>query len=104
MKHSGSRALAPQTRSVRTGGVPREVNFSADLLKRHHLYVARTRMGKSTKPDKIKNTLHYIHSGDVISISPDLPGGEPAVTRTSSFPVRNGISMPLSDRQGHYML
>ena len=31
-----------------TGGVPREVNFTDDLLKRHHLYVARTRMGKST--------------------------------------------------------
>ena len=56
VERSGSRALAPQARSVRTGapvgdatgGVPREVNFTDDLLKRHHLYVARTRMGKST--------------------------------------------------------
>ena len=56
VERSGSRALAPQARSVRTGapvgdatgGVPREVNFTGDLLKRHHLYVARTRMGKST--------------------------------------------------------
>ena len=56
VERSASRALAPSARSVRTGapvgdatgGVPREVNFSADLLKRHHLYVARTRMGKST--------------------------------------------------------
>ena len=56
VERSGSRALAPSARSVRTGapvgdatgGVPREVNFTADLLKRHHLYVARTRMGKST--------------------------------------------------------
>ncbi len=56
VERSGSRALAPQPRGVRTGapvgdatgGTPREVNFSEDLLKRHHLYVARTRMGKST--------------------------------------------------------
>ena len=56
VERSGSRALAPQPRGVRTGapvgdatgGAPREVNFSEDLLKRHHLYVARTRMGKST--------------------------------------------------------
>ena len=56
MERSGSRALAPSARGVRTGapvgdatgGVPREVNFSDDLLHRHHLYVARTRMGKST--------------------------------------------------------
>ena len=56
VERSASRALAPQPRGVRTGapvgdatgGAPREVNFSEDLLKRHHLYVARTRMGKST--------------------------------------------------------
>ena len=56
MERSGSRALAPQARGVRTGapvgdatgGAPREINFTDDLLKRHHLYVARTRMGKST--------------------------------------------------------
>ena len=56
VERSSSRALAPQPRGVRTGapvgdatgGAPREVNFSDDLLRRHHLYVARTRMGKST--------------------------------------------------------
>ncbi len=56
VERSSSRALAPQPRGVRTGapvgdatgGAPREVNFTDDLLKRHHLYVARTRMGKST--------------------------------------------------------
>ena len=56
VERSGSRALAPQPRSVRdgapvgdaTGGAPREINFTEDLLRRHHLYVARTRMGKST--------------------------------------------------------
>ena len=31
-----------------TGDVPREIRFPSDLLRRHHLYVARTRMGKST--------------------------------------------------------
>ena len=56
VERSGSRALAPSARGVRTGapvgdatgGAPREINFADDLLKRHHLYVARTRMGKST--------------------------------------------------------
>ena len=56
VERSASRALAPQARGVRTGapvgdatgGAPREINFTDDLLKRHHLYVARTRMGKST--------------------------------------------------------
>jgi len=31
-----------------TAGPPRAIHFPADLLRRHHLYVARTRMGKST--------------------------------------------------------
>ena len=31
-----------------TAGKPRPIRFPDDLLKRHHLYVARTRMGKST--------------------------------------------------------
>ena len=56
VERSTSRALAPSARGVRTGapvgdatgGAPREINFTDDLLKRHHLYVARTRMGKST--------------------------------------------------------
>ena len=56
VERSGSRALLPPARSVRGGapvgetaaGTPREVNFPEDLLRRHHLYVARTRMGKST--------------------------------------------------------
>ena len=56
VERSGSRVLLPSARSVRggapvgetTAGTPREVNFAEDLLRRHHLYVARTRMGKST--------------------------------------------------------
>ena len=53
---SGSRVLIPQARDVgggalvgtTTAGSPREIHFPDDLLHRHHLYVARTRMGKST--------------------------------------------------------
>ena len=51
-----SEALTPSARGVRggalvgdtTAGARREIRFSDDLLRRHHLYVARTRMGKST--------------------------------------------------------
>ena len=53
---SGSRALIPSARGVKggalvgdtTAGAQREIRFPEDLLRRHHLYVARTRMGKST--------------------------------------------------------
>ena len=53
---TGSRVLLPSAHSIREGahvgdttsGSPRRVHFPEDLLRRHHLYVARTRMGKST--------------------------------------------------------
>ncbi len=53
---AGAKVLLPTARSVRGGahigdtttGTPRKIHFPADLLRRHHLYVARTRMGKST--------------------------------------------------------
>ena len=53
---SGARALIPSPKGIRggapvgetTAGKPREIRFPDDLLRRHHLYVARTRMGKST--------------------------------------------------------
>ncbi len=53
---SGAKVLLPSAASVRggahvgdtTAGTPGEIRFPADLLRRHHLYVARTRMGKST--------------------------------------------------------
>ena len=53
---SGSRVLLPSAKDVRggalvgytTAGRPREIRFPDDLLRRHHLYAARTRMGKST--------------------------------------------------------
>ncbi len=56
VERSGARVLLPSARGVRggalvgetTAGKPRPIHFPADLLHRHHLYVARTRMGKST--------------------------------------------------------
>ena len=56
VERSGARALLPTARGVRggapvgdtTAGKPRPIRFPEDLLRRHHLYVARTRMGKST--------------------------------------------------------
>ena len=53
---AGARVLMPTARSVSGGahvgdtttGAPRKIHFPEDLLRRHHLYVARTRMGKST--------------------------------------------------------
>ena len=56
VERSGARALSPSAKGVRggalvgdtTAGTGREIRFPEDLLRRHHLYVARTRMGKST--------------------------------------------------------
>ena len=53
---AGARALMPSPRSVAQGAPvgdtvganSQEVRFPGDLLHRHHFYVARTRMGKST--------------------------------------------------------
>ena len=53
---SGARVLLPSAKGVSggahvgetTAGEPRPIHFPRDLLRRHHLYVARTRMGKST--------------------------------------------------------
>ncbi len=53
---SGARALFPSSGNNPGGayvgdtvvGRPRKVHFPADAMGRHHLYVARTRMGKST--------------------------------------------------------
>ncbi|MCY3603281.1 MAG: hypothetical protein OXH12_09405 [Chloroflexi bacterium] len=56
VERSGAKALLPAARHVgggalvgeTTAGAPGEIRFPDDLLRRHHLYVARTRMGKST--------------------------------------------------------
>ena len=48
---AGAKVLLPTARSVSgdtTTRTPRKIHFPPDLLRRHHLYVARTRMGKST--------------------------------------------------------
>ncbi|MDE2987111.1 MAG: TraM recognition domain-containing protein [Chloroflexota bacterium] len=56
LERSGSKMLPPPARALTKGALvgmtngehPREVRFPENLLRRHHLYVARTRMGKST--------------------------------------------------------
>ena len=56
VERSGARVLPPSAKGVKggalvgdtTAGQPRGIHFPDDLLRRHHLYVARTRMGKST--------------------------------------------------------
>ena len=56
VERSGARVLPPSARGTRegahvgdaVGGRSHEIRFPDDLLRRHHLYVARTRMGKST--------------------------------------------------------
>ena len=61
VERSGARTLLPSARGVKggalvgdaTAGGNREIRFPGDLLRRHHLYVARTRMGKSTLMHRI---------------------------------------------------
>ena len=56
VRRSGAKVLLPSTKGVRAGahvgrataGNREKICFPKDLLRRHHLYVARTRMGKST--------------------------------------------------------
>ena len=56
VERSGARTLNPSARGVRggalagdtTAGKSTPIRFPDDLLRRHHFYVARTRMGKST--------------------------------------------------------
>ena len=58
---SGARVLYPSARAGDTGahvgntvgGKSRPVRFSADAMGQHHLYLARTRMGKSTLMEHI---------------------------------------------------
>ena len=56
IERSGSRVLSPARRELAIGAhvgdatsdPPGRIRFPDDLLRRHHFYVARTRMGKST--------------------------------------------------------
>ena len=56
VERSGARVLLPSLRGMKEGALvgdttaekPSPIHFPNDLVRRHHLYVARTRMGKST--------------------------------------------------------
>ena len=87
---SGARALSPSAKGVRggalvgdtTAGKPRPIHFPNDLLRRHHLYVARTRMGKSTLmrhlvADKLKEKAEGRDNDAIVVIDPhaDLVAG-----------------------------
>ena len=87
---AGAKMLLPTARSVSGGahvgdtttGTPRKIHFPSDLLKRHHLYVARTRMGKSTLMQhivthKMKEMAAGRDSDAIVVVDPhaDLVGG-----------------------------
>ena len=67
VERSGAKMLRPPPKDVREGalvgktttGMPQDVHFAKDTLRRHHLYVARTRMGKSTLMQHI--VTHLFH-------------------------------------------
>ena len=90
VERSGARVLLPSARGVKVGalvgdttaGTPREIRFPDDLLHRHHLYVARTRMGKSTlmshiAAHKMREKAAGRDSDAIIVVDPhaDLVGG-----------------------------
>lgn len=73
VERSGPRSLLPSARGVQSGarvghtsdanaGRQRNIYFPDDLMRRHHLYVARTRMGKSTLMQHL--ILHKMHQKD----------------------------------------
>ena len=87
---AGAKMLLPTARSVSDGahvgdtttGTPRKIHFPGDLLRRHHLYVARTRMGKSTLMHhivrhKLRKKAEGEDSDAIIVVDPhaDLVGG-----------------------------
>ena len=61
VERSGAKMLLPSRRAVREGALvgvtttqtPEDIHFADDLLQRHQLLVARTRMGKSTLMEHI---------------------------------------------------
>ena len=87
---AGAKVLLPTARSVSggahvgdtTAGAKREIRFPDDLLRRHHLYVARTRMGKSTLMQhivrhKLKEKAEGRDGDAIVVVDPhaDLVGG-----------------------------
>ena len=90
LERSGSKVLLPSAKGVKggapvgdtTAGRPREIRFPEDLLRRHHFYVARTRMGKSTLMHhivvhKLKEKAAGRDTDDIIVVDPhaDLVAG-----------------------------
>ncbi len=83
VERSGARVLMPLAKGVRggapvgqtTAGRPRPIHFPDDLLRHHHLYVARTRMGKST-------LMHHI----VVHKMMEKAAGRAATPSSSSIP------------------
>ena len=90
VERSGARVLMPSAKGVRggapvgqtTGGKSRLIHFPDDLLRRHHLYLARTRMGKSTLmhhivTHKMKEKAEGRDGDAIIVVDPhaDLVGG-----------------------------
>ena len=87
---AGAKMLLPTAHSVSDGahvgdtttGTPRKIHFPDDLLRRHHLYVARTRMGKSTLMHhiirhKLKEKAAGRDGDAIVGVDPhaDLVGG-----------------------------
>ena len=122
VERSGARALSPSAKGVRggvlvgdtTAGAKREIRFPGDLLRRHHLYVARTRMGKSTLmhhlvTHKLKEKAAGRDGDAIVVVDPhtDLGGrhprtrpGVPDRRRSSDRPVRR-VPLPRHQPAGH---
>ncbi len=112
VERSGARVLMPSARGVKGGalvgnasaGTLREIRFPGDLLRRHHLYVARTRMGKSTLMQHI--VAHKLREkaagrdGDAIIVDPhaDLVSG---LLEHVPLSLADGVRLiDLADRSG----
>ena len=122
VERSGSRALLPSARSVSggalvgatTAGTSQPIRFPEDLLRRHHLYVARTRMGKSTLmhhivTHKLREKAEGRDGDAIVVVDPHadlvagIPGTRPGVPHRPGAAHRPGRRDPLSRHQpaGH---
>ena len=83
LARSGAKVQLPPMNSLRegakvgftTGDEPHPVRFPNDLTRRHHLYVARTRMGKSTLmrhlvEHQLKQKANGLNSDAVVVVDP----------------------------------
>ena len=111
---AGSRALLPSARSTSGGalvgetttGPARKIHFPEDLLRRHHLYVARTRMGKSTLMEhviahKLREKAAGNDSDAVIVVDPhaDLVGS--VLTEVPESLAEQVKLIDLADKRGY---